>query len=303
MVLLSHLYFSFGSLPQISLFFKGLSVVVAALVLHAVIEIGKSGIFDFRSVIIAVAAAIIIFMYSNIFMLLLFAISAGIVLYSKSLQIAANVPDLAVSQSDEKGFQLISVLTMFSLLGLFFYIESFHSDLFTLSWVFFRMGTLLFGGGMSMLPFIEQEVVRNYHWLTQDQFIVGIALGQATPGPILITATFVGYKVEGLRGAIATTVGMFAPSLILVTMMAEIHQKIRKNLWVKSAVKGLVASFNGLIAVFSVKLACYSLTDSISVFIALMSFFLLRSGKLATGWIILFSSAVYWLICTAFYSN
>jgi len=158
------------------------------------------------------------------------------------------------------------------------------------------MGALLFGGGFSMIPFIQQEVVSHYHWLTLDEFLVGIALGQVTPGPILITATFVGYKVANLSGAIAATLGIFSPSLFLVIVTAEVHQKIRNNIWVKSAIKGIAAAFVGMMLVVAIDLARYSLVNILSIVIALATFGTLRLGKLDTVWVVISGTMVYWLL-------
>lgn len=96
-----------------------------------------------------------------------------------------------------------------------------------------HIGFLVFGNGFTMLPLIQQEVVNVHRWLDLDQFLVGIALGQITPGPIVITATFVGYKVAGLGVALAATAGIFAPCFILVILVMPVYRKIKENPSVK----------------------------------------------------------------------
>ena len=299
MLMFSYVYFTFGSLPQVNIFFKGLAVVVVALVTHAVIKIGKSAITDFKGLLLALAAAAFLSIYPNVFMLLFLGSVAGVLIYHRLLRTVTGA-DCGANGSFNKAFSRSRLLGLIGLLALFFILAVLNPILFKLGWVFFRMGAVLFGGGFSMIPFIEQEVVRNYQWLTQDQFIVGIALGQVTPGPVLITATFVGYKVADFSGAIAATLGMFLPSLLLVITIAEIHQKIRCNIWVKSAIKGVVASFTGMIAVVAIGLARYSLTDASSVFIAIASFLMLRYGKPDTVWVVALGSCLYWLIKMTF---
>ena len=147
-----------------------------------------------------------------------------------------------------------------------------------------------------MIPFIQQEVVTHYQWLTLDEFVTGIALGQVTPGPILITATFIGYKVAGIIGAITATLGIFMPSLFLVMVTAEAHQKIRHNLYVKAAIKGIVASFTGMMVIVAVELARHSLIDIPSFLLAAATFTMLRFSKLDTVWVVLGGTALYWLI-------
>ena len=147
-----------------------------------------------------------------------------------------------------------------------------------------------------MIPFIEQEVVYHYHWLTLDELVVGIALGQITPGPFLVTATFVGYKVAAVKGAIAATLGIFLPSLFLVMATAEIHQKIKHNLWVRSVIKGIAAAFAGMMLVVAVELARHSVEDMPSVVLAVAVFVALRLGRINVVWVVMGGTAIFWLV-------
>lgn len=293
MLLLSYIYFTYGSLPAVGVLFTGMAVVVTGLVANAVLEIGKSAVTDWKGAIVALGAIGVMLYYSNIFALLFLAASAGILLYYQPLKrVAAGAGKLpgAETKVPFKRFILLVVL-----LAVIAYATSWQPVLFQLGWVFFRMGALLFGGGFSMIPFIQQEVVTHYHWLNLDEFMVGLALGQATPGPILITATFIGYKVAAVGGAIAATLGIFLPSLFLVMATSEIHQKIRHNIMVKAAVKGIAAAFTGMLVVVVVGLARYSLVDTLSVSVALATFGTLRLGKLDTVWVIIGGTAAYWI--------
>lgn len=295
---LSYAYFTFGNLPQVSLLLQGLAVIVAALLCNAIIEIAKSAMTDVKTIAI-MAAAIVMVNYSNIFILLILAGFAGIIIFKQNLVLEeCSVPKHPKSVRTNK---LTSLFLVAAFIGLYFILEALDTTLLNLSLVFFQMGSLLFGGGMSMLPFIEQQVVREYHWLTQEHFITGIALGQATPGPILIIATFVGYKVAGIPGAFAATVGIFSPTLVLVTAFAEIHQKVKNNLQVRAAIKGIVAAFNGMIIVFALRIAVHSITDVGSMIIALSALVLMRNGNLPIVWIVLIGAASYWLVYTTIF--
>ncbi len=297
MVLLSYIYFAYGSLPQVGVFFKGMAVIVAGLVAHAVIEIGKSAVTDWRGLLVALAAIGIMWYSANIFVLLFLAAAAGILLFYKRLK-SQSVPidGRGVVQSDAGTvsipYRRLGVLAV--ALAAIVFAASFQPVLLQLGAVFARMGALLFGGGFAMIPFIQQEVVTHYQWLTLDEFVVGIALGQVTPGPILITATFVGYKVASFAGALAATLGIFAPSLFLVMATAEIHQKIKHNLWVKAAIKGIAAAFTGMIFLVAVGLARYSLVDIPSIILAVATFAVLRYGKIETVWVVIAGVLAYW---------
>lgn len=298
MLLLSYLYFTYGSVPDVDILFKGMAVVVAGLVAHAVVEIGKSAVTDWKGVGIAFAAVGIMLYRANIFALLLFAAFAGMLVYYQSLKrqnVAASKENVQPN-AGVMGIPIKQLMVLAVVLAAIAFGASGQPVLLQLGSVFFRMGALLFGGGFSMIPFVQQEVVTHYHWLTLDEFVVGIALGQVTPGPVLITATFVGYKMAAVSGAMAATLGIFSPSLFLVMVTAEVHQKIRDNTWVKSAIKGIAAAFAGMMLLVAIDLARYSLVNLLSIVIALATFGALRLGKLDTVWVVIGGTMVYWLL-------
>lgn len=298
MLLLSYIYFTYGSAPDVDSLFKGMAVVVAGLVAHAVVEIGKSAVTDWKGVGIALASVGIMLYCANIFVLLSFAAFAGMLMYHQSLK-RQNAATSMENIQPGAGVMVIPVrqiMVLAIVLATIAFDASGQPVLLQLGSVFFRMGGLLFGGGFSMIPFIQQEVVTHYHWLTLDEFVVGIALGQVTPGPVLITATFVGYKVAAVSGAIAATMGIFSPSLLLVMATAEVHHKIRNNIWVKSAIKGIAAAFTGMMIVVAIDLAQYSLVNLLSSSIALATFGALRLNKLDTVWVVIGGTMVYWFL-------
>ena len=295
-LLLSHVYFSYGSLTQVNILFHGVTVVVAALVSSAVLDIGKSAVTDIKGILIALASAGIMLWSANIFLLLFLAAAAGIALYHQPLKLQAQTASTPPAPHNGAAFPLSRGLILAAILAAFAAGLSWQPILQQLGWVFFRMGAFVFGNGFTMIPLIQQEVVNNYQWLSVEDFMVGLALGQVTPGPVLITATFIGYKVAGFSGAVAATLGIFLPSLVLVTITAEIHQKIRHNLWVKSGIKGIVASFTGMMIVVAAGLAQHSIVDIPSTLVAAATFAALRYSKLETLWVVLGGTAVYWLM-------
>jgi chromate transporter len=147
-----------------------------------------------------------------------------------------------------------------------------------------------------MIPLIQQEVVTHYQWLTMNEFAVGIALGQMTPGPVLITSTLVGYKVAAIKGALASTLGMFLPSLLLVMLTAEIHNKVRRNPLVKAAFAGILASFVGMMLVVLAGLARYSLVDATTALLAVLSFIILRFTKIDVIWVVTGGALLYLIL-------
>jgi len=119
--------------------------------------------------------------------------------------------------------------------------------LVTLATVFLRVGAVTFGGGFVMIPIIEQSVVNQFHWLTHQEFADATALGQITPGPVLITATFVGYRVAGLVGAAVTTIAVFTPAFLMTVAATSSLRKFQSNVQVQAFLRGVVPAVVGLL--------------------------------------------------------
>lgn len=110
-----------------------------------------------------------------------------------------------------------------------------------------KLGLLAFGGGFTLIPLIQQEVVGRLGWLSTREFIDGIALGQMTPGPIMITATFVGYRIAGVVGAIASTLAVFFPSFLVLVATVPHFDRIKRLRTVQWMIRGVLAGFIGLL--------------------------------------------------------
>ncbi|HWP84983.1 MAG TPA: chromate efflux transporter, partial [Terriglobia bacterium] len=116
-----------------------------------------------------------------------------------------------------------------------------------LAWYFFKAGALLFGGGLVIVPLLEQDVVGRLQWLTHQEFFDGLALGQVTPGPVLISAAFIGYKVAGFLGALIATVAIFLPSFVFVLLGALLLERWRQSPRLQTVVQGVNAAAVGAI--------------------------------------------------------
>jgi len=297
MVILSHIYFSYHSVEVVNVLFKGASVVIVGVIANAVIELGHTTVRDGGAGIIALAAAGLMFYIKNPFLVLLAAAIAGVLLYYRSFQIQGDfwVEKRFVEKDSRSCLSgRLWVLATWSIILIIILMASIPAIFTKLWWVFFQMGAVLFGGGLAMIPVIQQEIVDYYGWLNLDEFAVGIALSQVTPGPVLILAAFIGYKIAAVGGAIVATLGMFSPSLFLVMSTAEIHQKIRNNSVVRGALKGIAASFIGMMLVMVVSLIHNAITDIFSFMVAMLVFLALRYNKLSTMMAILVGTIIYW---------
>src|SRR5262249_3409073 len=118
-----------------------------------------------------------------------------------------------------------------------------------ISLFFLKVGTLTFGGGLSMIAFIHDQVVNQFHWLSAQEFIDGLALGQLTPGPILMVAAYVGYKAAGIAGAALAAATIFLPAFLMMLALLPVLDRVRALTWTKAALQGIGAALIGVIGV------------------------------------------------------
>jgi chromate transporter len=140
---------------------------------------------------------------------------------------------------------------------------------------FAKTGCLVFGSGLVIVPILRPAVVDGYGWLTEQQFIDAVAIGLVSPGPVVITATFVGYAVDGLRGALAATVGMFTPAVLFTLIVAPLFQRHGTHRRVRGFVRGITAAVVGALAGSVPLVATTALPDASTVVIVAASLILL----------------------------
>jgi chromate transporter len=149
----------------------------------------------------------------------------------------------------------------------------------TLGWFFFKAGALTFGSGLAIVPFLREGVVHQHHWLTDGQFLDAVAMGLITPGPVVITATFVGYLAAGWAGAIVATVAIFTPIFLGVVLPGRWFIRHRENAQIQSFVKGATAAAAGAIAGAVVVLSRQTITDWPTALIAVVALAILLRWK------------------------
>src|SRR5439155_14385792 len=146
---------------------------------------------------------------------------------------------------------------------------------------FLKAGSLTFGSGLVIVPFLEKGLVQQTGWLDERQFLVAVAIGMISPGPVVITATFVGYLVAGVGGALVSTVGIFLPSFLLVLIVAPILVRHRANANVQGFVKGAYAAAIGTILGACVLLGRIAIGDWLTAAVALGSLIVLFRWKVS----------------------
>ena len=159
--------------------------------------------------------------------------------------------------------------------------------LLKLCWTLMVINSLTIGGGLVMLPMLHKEFVDKNHWLTNQEFLDAIAIGQVTPGPLTVMNAFIGYKVSGLAGALLAMASSYLPSIIIVTLVARFYFRYKESVVVNACFRGIKAAVIGLIAAVAVSLGSASLTDLLTAGIASVSFVVITFTKTDPTFVIL----------------
>ena len=289
MIILSFLYFRFQSIPVLQHVFAGVQPVIAGILLWASLEIGKVNVRNWRALFITAIAFIALMVKIDVLLTVIACGILGIIFYGKK----KNTPIILLLML--WGTKILALPTKNEVLPPKNFIAAI-ARAFELFGVFFKIGAIIFGGGFAAIPFIKNEVVDLRHWLTAKEFIDGVALGQITPGPVAITATFVGYKVLGIFGAIIATLGIFLPSFFILLVLIKIYQKIKDKPLVQDFLAGVKPAIVGMILAATVFIGKNSILDYRTAIMAILSFLLLVRLKLDPVWLILGGGLLGWIL-------
>jgi chromate transporter len=156
-----------------------------------------------------------------------------------------------------------------------------------LAFVFLKVGTVIFGGGFAAIPFLQHEVVDVHHWLSMREFIDGVALGQITPGPVAITAAFIGYKVLGLPGALIAALGTFLPSSLMLWGLIKVYRRVSSNALVQGFLSGVMPAVTGMLLSATVFVGRSAINGPVQAVLAPLALCLLLRFKVEPVWLIL----------------
>ena len=254
---LGALYVHFGGLRPVTAIFYGVSPAVIALILHSCHRLAKLGMEDWLQWALAtVCFGVTVELRAEVALLFLGAGVIGILYYGRFRHASSATTLLAAAP-------LVPVAPIAPVAS--------ASTLTKLLLFFLKAGALTFGSGLVIVPFLQQGVVQQYGWLGERDFLVAVAVGMISPGPVVITATFVGYLVAGFWGSLAATVGIFLPSFVLVLVAAPILARHRLDRNVQGFVKGAYAAAIGTILGACVLLGRIAIGDWLTILIALVS--------------------------------
>jgi chromate transporter len=270
MTLLSSLYVLSRSMPWVVSLFGGLQVIVVAIVAHAAVTFGRSNLKNKMDFFMMFASALALLLRVSPFIVVIGAAAAGICIARNEGQPSSG---LSAREHSHRARNIVLLLSAVAIgLGTLYVIKAGY---FRLALLLIKIDLFAFGGGFASLPLMLEEIVHTQGWMDSKTFMDGIALGQITPGPIVITATFVGYLLYGLTGAAIATVAIFTPSFVLLMAAVPFFDSLGRSPMFKKALIGIFASFVGLLFSVSVKFAFAVPWDAFRILLAVASFFAL----------------------------
>ncbi len=270
-------YLQYGSLPQVTPFLQGIKPVVIAIIALAAVRLGRTAIRK-RVDLMAVAAGVFVAFLLGadpIYVLFAGGILGGLwIHYQKRIggSIAGFAPLLGGITSGASTTAL-PIAGGVTLLNLFL--------------AFLKIGAVLYGGGYVLIALLHDQFVIGTGWITQRQLIDAVAVGQFTPGPVLSAATFIGYQIHGLSGAIAATAAIFLPSFVFVAIVNPFVAKLRRSKFFSAFLDAVNASSIALIAGVAVQFAVTSLRDWSSVVIFAAAALLAYKWKVNSAWLVI----------------
>jgi chromate transporter len=278
---LGALFVHFGDLKGVSGIFYGVSPAVIALILHSTYRLTKLGMEDKLQWLIAASCfAVTVVLQAEVALVFIVAGLIGIVFYGSVFK--GSRPRLLLSLPVPAGFPFLG--------GIEFAANS-ASVLLQLLVFFLKAGAFTFGSGLVIVPFLQQGLVADYGWLGEREFLIAVAVGMISPGPVVITATFVGYLVGGFWGSLASTIGIFLPSFLIVLIAAPIVARHRANPNLQGFIRGAYAAAIGTILGACVLLGKIAIGDWFTALLGLASLAVLFRWKVSNPLLIAVTAA------------
>ena len=248
MLLFSHLYLNSKNIPGFTSFFMGVMPVVSAVIFVVAYDIFKDTKNKFFSFILVVFSFLIAYSVKGYISIILPLLICGVlnIFYNKNkIKFGVSFGNSSKNFIKIKGIIIASLIM--TTLYIFLNNATIDTPTFNLARIFSNISLTLFGGGYVFIPYLDKIIVEQLGWLTQREFIDSIAMGQITPGPILITATFIGYKINGIAGAFIATISIFLPSSVIIIFFSRVYYFFKRNAFFKIMIKGFKIGIIGLI--------------------------------------------------------
>ena len=270
-LVLAWLYVKYGSTPQAGWLLYGVKPVVIAIIVQALWELGRKAVKNALTLAVGVGSVALYFSGVNEVLLLFAGGLVVMLIQNRSRLRQLRRGDLPLLLPLLPG--LAAGPVSFSLPTLFL--------------TFLKIGAILYGSGYVLVALLRADFVARLGWLTEQQLIDAIAIGQITPGPLFTSATFIGYLLGGVPAALIATLGIFLPSYVFVAISNPIIPKLRRSPWAGSLLDGVIAASLGLMAAVSFQLGLASLVDAPTLLIFALSAVLLFRFNVNSTWLVL----------------
>lgn len=275
---LAWLYVEYGSLPAIEPFIFGIKPAVLAIIAHAVFKLGKKAMKGWELILLGAIVVVASFWISEVTALLAAGVIGGLYFYLKHKSAENSkmlLPFLLVPISK-------TIIVPLTTIKIF--------------WIFLKVGAVLYGSGYVLFAYLDAELVST-GWLSQQQLMDAVAVGQFTPGPVLSTATFIGYQLNGFWGALAATTGIFLPSFLLVLLLNPIIPKLRASKFLSFFLDSVNVASVAVMAAVLLKMSAATLIDWRSVVIGILSFVVVFGfNKLNAMWMVVGGAVLGFLL-------
>ncbi|MHB0875479.1 MAG: chromate efflux transporter [Anaerolineae bacterium] len=263
-------YVRFRAMPQANAILYGITPVVVAIIITATYRLGRSAIKSRTTLALFLVSLLAVALGVNEVAILLVMGVAGVVLgmprASWPFRLAAAACPLVVATGRQLAHSSGTVVDLLL--------------------YFLKVGSLIFGSGMVLFAFIQRDVVSGYGWLSQQQLLDAIAVGQMTPGPVLSSATFIGYVVAGVPGAIAATAGVFAPSFVITALIGPWIPRLRRSPLAQSFLRGVTAVVVALMLAVAFVLLRSAITDAFTIGILAVAMVALLRFRIDAMWLV-----------------
>jgi chromate transporter len=269
------LYVRFGTLPQADGFLRGVKAAILAVVLQALWVLGRNAVKTKALTLVCLAAIVASALGVNELLVLL---GGGILVASgQVIHRGMTGPRLPGAMSLIPAFPFIFGIASFAVVPF---------GMAKLFLFFLKTGSVLFGSGYVLLAFLRADLVDRWHWLTEQQLLDAVAVGQITPGPIFSTATFVGYVLGGIPGAGVATVGIFLPAFCFVALSAPLVLRLRRSRAAGAFLDGVIVASLALMGVVTWQLSRAAIVDVPTAALTVVSAVLLLRFKLNAAWLV-----------------
>ena len=278
-------YVRYGNTPQATWLMYGVGPVIIAIVLQAVVKLGRTTITGvFPSLLGALVVVLSLSGVNELALLIGSGLAAMVITLGQRRELGAMLVPLVIASTALRAATIAAT------------VASVPITLTRLTLFFLKVGSILFGSGYVLLAFLRADLTERWHWLTDQQLIDPITVGQLTPGPVFTTATFIGYLIGGWAGAVLATVAIFTPGFVFVAVTQSIIPRLRASKVTSSLLDGVVVASLGLMVAVTWQLGLAAIVDVPTSVLAIATAAILLTWKPNSTWLILCGALAGWLL-------